>query len=123
MKKILIIEDNKDLAEALEDLLKLENYKTLKASNMEEGINLALRELPDLIICNISLPRDHEGIAIAQALADNPSTSSIPIIFSSGRAMRIDIEQGRKLGKEYLVKPYSFQELREAIRRNLDEPI
>jgi two-component system, cell cycle response regulator DivK len=116
MKKILIVEDNKDSREILGLFVTNIGYQVIKASNSQEAITQAEAECPDLILMDLDLP-DADGIKTTAILKKNPKTSHIPVVavtawmsaLSEERASKVDIET-------YLIKPVSPQTLKETIQ-------
>lgn len=107
--RILYIEDNSANLCLVETALShREHVELLKAGTAEEGIRVAERELPDLILLDINLP-GIDGYEALYRLANNKATSEIPVIAVSANALGHDVERARKAGaRDYLVKPYSI---------------
>ena len=119
MKKILLIEDNTDVRESIAEILTLANYHVFIAKNGKEGIEIAQKEIPDLIICDIMMPI-LDGYGVIQLLSKNEATAGIPFIFLSAKAERSDIRKGMDLGADdYLTKPFSSAELLSAMESRL----
>lgn len=119
-KKILVIEDEELLRTSIVELLELEDYEALGACNGEEGIVIAKRDLPDLIISDIMMPIKN-GYEVVQELRNDFTTSKIPIIFLSAKADKQDSRFGMSLGVEdYITKPFSKQELFNTIKTRLE---
>jgi CRP-like cAMP-binding protein/CheY-like chemotaxis protein len=118
---ILIIEDNIDLRESTAEILGLDGYKVLKASNGKEGVDLTIQHRPDLILCDIMMP-ELDGYGVLYLLNKNPETSSIPFIFLTAKAERLDFRKGMEMGADdYLAKPFDDMELLQAIQCRLDK--
>lgn len=83
MKKVLIIEDDKDLTETLKDILATEHFEVVWAPTGQKGIERAALDHPDLIILDLSL-RDMNGVNVCKALKADQSTSRIPILVYTG---------------------------------------
>jgi len=116
---ILIIEDEGDVREILSDLLSVENFNVLEAENGSIGCQLARDFQPDLILCDIMMP-ELDGYGVFATLRDNPETATIPFIFLSAKADRIDFRIGMDLGADdYLTKPFTRDELLAAISTRL----
>ena len=119
MTKILIIEDEPFIRENLEDILALEGFETLAATDGLTGIQLAQQALPDLIICDIMMPYG-DGYDVLNALREAPQTEAVPFIFLTAKADRASLRQGMTLGADdYLTKPFTPQEVLEAVRARL----
>jgi two-component system phosphate regulon response regulator PhoB len=111
MQTILIIEDEKDLAELLSFNIEKEGFRPLTALDGAEGYALACRELPDLILLDLMLP-GMMGTDICRELRKRPETRRVPIIMLTARGEEIDRVVGFELGADdYLVKPFSPREL------------
>jgi CRP-like cAMP-binding protein/ActR/RegA family two-component response regulator len=115
MKKILLIEDNKDVRENTAEILHLAKYTVITAKNGKEGVELSQKEKPDLIICDIMMPV-LDGHGVLHLLSKNEETSSIPFIFLTAKAERSDFRKGMEMGADdYLTKPFDDVELLNAI--------
>ena len=121
MQKILIIEDQPDVRENIEAILELEDYETLIAENGEMGIEMAKNHQPDLILCDVMMPK-LDGFGVVQALRKNPITSTIPLIFLTAKVDRLSLRQGMDLGADdYLTKPFTLDELINAVKARLSK--
>lgn len=121
MKKILLIEDNVDIRENTSEILSLAQYQVLTAENGKEGVQIALKEHPDLIICDIMMPI-LDGYGVLHLLSKNESTASIPFIFLTAKADRGDVRKGMSMGADdYMTKPFTDQELLSAIEIRLNK--
>ena len=113
--KILIIEDNRDVRENLGEILTLSGYETKTAANGKEGVQAALADIPDLILCDIMMP-ELDGYGVLRILSKNEMTSHIPFIFLSAKTELIDIRRGMTLGADdYITKPFDDVELLDTI--------
>src|SRR3989304_3863754 len=114
-KKILLIEDNKDMRENTAEILELSKYKVSTAKNGKEGVEIAQKEKPDLIICDIMMPV-LDGYGVLHLLAKDDETASIPFIFLTAKAERNDFRKGMEMGADdYVTKPFDDIELLNAI--------
>jgi CRP/FNR family transcriptional regulator, cyclic AMP receptor protein len=119
MKKILLIEDNENIRENTAEILELANYKVFKAENGKIGVEIALQEKPDLIVCDIMMPI-LDGYGVLHLLHKNPDVQHTPFIFLSAKAEREDVRRGMELGADdYLSKPFEGTELLNAIETRL----
>lgn len=119
MTHILLIEDNKDIRETTADLLELENYQISTANDGEMGVRKALTIVPDLIICDIMMPK-LDGFGVFEALQNNEETAIIPFIFLTAKSEKSDFRKGMSLGADdYITKPFEPEELFEAIESRL----
>ena len=111
MSKILVIEDNKSIKQTILDLLDSKGFEIYSACNGNEGIELAKKVIPDLIICDIIMPLKN-GFDVIKELSGDLSTSLIPFIFLSAKAEKDDIREGIELGAaDYITKPFRLGEL------------
>ena len=119
MKKILLIEDNLHIRENTTELLELANFKVYTAANGKEGIEAALENKPDLIICDIMMPV-LDGYGVLHLLRKNPSMQNTPFIFLSAKTERSDLRKGMDMGADdYLPKPFEGTELLNAVESRL----
>lgn len=115
MKKILIIEDDTAIHQAIVDILENADFKAFSAFNGKAGIQLAKEVIPDLIICDIMMP-GVDGYNVLKELSEESSTATIPFIFLSAMAEKQNIRQGMELGADdYLTKPFKIDELLNAV--------
>ncbi|MES2107730.1 MAG: response regulator [Bacteroidota bacterium] len=118
-KKVLIIEDNNDIRDNILEILELANYEVQGAKNGKEGIDLATKNVPDIILCDIMMP-ELDGYGVLYMLNKNPETSNIPFIFLTAKAERVDLRKGMEMGADdYLTKPFDDMELLNAIESRL----
>jgi len=121
MKKILLIEDNTDIRENTAELLELASYKVIEAENGRVGVEKALENKPDLIICDIMMP-ELDGYGVLHAVQQNESVRNTPFIFLSAKAERTDMRKGMQLGADdYLTKPFDATDLLNAVASRLQK--
>lgn len=119
MKKVLLIEDDTTVRENTAELLELSDYEVVTAANGKIGIELAKKELPDIIVCDIMMP-ELDGYGVLQNLSSNENTRQIPFIFLSAKTEHKDIRKGMDLGADdYLTKPFEEEELISAIESRM----
>ena len=115
MEKVLIIEDNTDIRENACEMLDLKGYKAISAVNGKEGIDLARKTKPDIILCDIMMP-EANGYEVFNALKNDPLTAHIPFIFLTASVEKKEIEAGFGMGaKGYIRKPFEAEEFFETI--------
>lgn len=115
MKKILLIEDNAEVRENTTEILSLANYDVVVAENGRIGVDMAQRQKPDLIICDIMMP-ELDGYGVLHILSKNEQTAGIPFIFLTAKTEKTDIRKGMNLGADdYLTKPFDDTDLLNAI--------
>jgi CRP-like cAMP-binding protein len=121
MEKILIIEDNEALRENTAEILALANYEIMTAANGKIGVEKALANPPDLIVCDIMMPV-LDGYGVFQIISKHPNLQHIPFIFLSAKSERADLRKGMEMGADdYITKPFSESELINAIRARLEK--
>jgi DNA-binding NarL/FixJ family response regulator len=119
MKKILVIEDEPEMRRNLTTLLRYHEYQSVAAANGREGIELARREAPDLILCDVMMP-DLDGHGVLQALQADLALARTPFIFLTAKGEKEDLRNGMNLGADdYLTKPVSNADLIRAIETRL----
>ncbi|QLE55631.1 EAL domain-containing response regulator [Nostoc sp. TCL26-01] len=120
MIKILVIEDEESVRENILDLLAAEDFSTIAAANGKIGINLALAEFPDLVLCDMMMP-EVDGYGVLTALRQEPLTATIPFIFLTAKSAKADFRQGMDMGADdYLTKPFTRAELLSAVMNRLE---
>lgn len=121
MKKILVIEDDRILRENTTEFLRGENFEVFVAKDGLEGVQQTLQNLPDLILCDISMP-NMNGYDFYKTIKQIKSTSTIPLVFFSAKTENQDIRAGMQLGADdYIIKPFDFFELLKVIKTRLDK--
>jgi two-component system phosphate regulon response regulator PhoB len=116
---ILIVDDEPDIVEVVQFNLQQEGYRVLVGRTGEEGMELARREKPSLIILDLMLP-DLPGVEICRGLRSSPETAQIPVIMLTARSTEIDRVLGFESGAEdYVTKPFSVRELALRVRARL----
>ncbi len=119
MKTVLLIEDNSEIRENMGEILELAGYHVLLAPNGKEGVNFAITEKPDVIVCDIMMP-ELDGYGVIHLLQKNPDTQQIPFIFLTAKAERSEMRKGMELGADdYITKPFTGTELLQAIEGRL----
>lgn len=115
MKKILVIEDSDEIRDNTAEILELANYRVFTAANGKEGIEIARKEKPDLIICDIMMPV-LDGYGVLHLLHQNPELRNTPFIFLTAKSERNEMRKGMELGADdYITKPFDETELLHAI--------
>jgi len=111
MQRILIVEDEQDIADLIGFNLQRAGYEVLKAFDGVEGTAMAKRERPDLIVLDLMLP-GRDGFAVFRELRRDTRTANTPVIMLTARAQTQDRIQGLEAGADdYLTKPFSPKEL------------
>ncbi len=118
-ERILIVDDEPDIANLLRVYFKSRKYEVLVASRGSEALEICRRQMPQLIILDINLPQ-MDGFDVCRALRENLRTSHIPIIFLTQRDQRSDKIAGLELGADdYITKPFDIQELHLRVQNSL----
>ena len=118
-KKILIIDDEKDVVDILKVILEHEGYETIAANDGKEGIARAKEEMPDLVITDVNMPK-MDGFKVAAEIRKMPETFPIPLIMLTSRNSEEDHFRGLSLNVfAYLDKPCDLNELRDVVKRAL----
>jgi DNA-binding response OmpR family regulator len=116
MTKILIAEDERDIRDLITFTLRFANYDVIAASNGEEAVTLAKKEVPDLILMDVRMPR-MTGYEACAAIKAEQNLKDIPIIFLSAKGQDSEIQAGLQAGAtEYLLKPFAPDQLTERIQ-------
>jgi two-component system response regulator VicR len=121
-KRILIIDDEKPIVDILKFNLKKDGYSTMEAYDGQEGLDMALRHSPDLILLDVMLPK-MDGFSVCKKIREKSST---PILMLTAKEEEVDKVLGLELGADdYITKPFSVRELmarvKANIRRNMPE--
>ncbi len=121
--KILIVEDDLDVAEMLNAYFGVQGYDVVTVNWGEDGVKSCIAERPDLVILDIRLP-DIDGYEVARRLRDDRRTKEVPIIFLTEKRERADRLHGLELGADdYITKPFDIQELRLRVRNSLERMV
>ena len=116
---ILVIDDNKDIRENTAEILDLAGYKTFMAENGKKGVEIALKENPSLIVCDIMMP-ELDGYGVLHLIRKNEGTEQIPFIFLTAKTERNDFRKGMEMGADdYITKPFEDIELLNAVEIRL----
>jgi CRP-like cAMP-binding protein/DNA-binding NarL/FixJ family response regulator len=120
MKTILLIEDNDAIRENTAEILELTGYTVHTAENGKVGVEKALENKPDLVICDIMMPV-LDGYGVLHIFNKNPQLTGVPFIFLTAKTERTDFRKGMELGADdYLTKPFEESELLTAIESRLN---
>lgn len=120
MQTILIIEDDESIRESVEEILTEEGFKVLSARDGSSGVDIAKEQIPDLILCDIMMPR-LDGYGTLEKLRQDERTALIPFVFLTAKAERHDLRHGMNLGADdYLFKPFTINDLLQTIESRLN---
>lgn len=119
-RKILIVDDEKNIADIIAFNLKKEGYQVIKAADGEEGVKMAMEENPDLILLDIMMPK-MDGYEACKKIREKKNT---PIIMLTARAEELDKVLGLELGADdYVTKPFGVRELMARVKANLRKTV
>ena len=106
MKSVLVIDDNTDIRENISEILEMAGYRTFSAENGKKGVEMALKEKPDLIVCDIMMP-ELDGYGVLHLLRKNADMQTVPFIFLTAKTERTDLRKGMEMGADdYITKPF-----------------
>jgi EAL domain-containing protein (putative c-di-GMP-specific phosphodiesterase class I)/CheY-like chemotaxis protein len=118
---ILVIEDETPIRRLIKEILCLENYQVIEAENGKKGLESAISETPDLILCDVMMS-DLDGYEVLRRLQQNQATQRIPFIFLTAKATKLDTRKGMNLGADdYITKPFEEEDLLQAIKIRLQK--
>ena len=121
MTTVLIIEDNREILENTVEILELEGYKTLTASDGGIGIEQVRKHRPDIVLCDIMMP-EVDGYQVLKAITEDPELAHIPFIFLTASVERKEVQAGFDMGaKGYIRKPFDSEELFKTIETCISE--
>jgi CRP-like cAMP-binding protein/ActR/RegA family two-component response regulator len=119
MRKLLVIDDHDDIRENIAEILSLSGYEVFTAPNGKRGVETALKEKPELVICDIMMP-ELDGYGVLHLLRKNDATRDTPFIFLTAKTERSDFRKGMEMGADdYITKPFDDIELLNAIEIRL----
>jgi DNA-binding response OmpR family regulator len=119
MATILVVEDNRTILENTTELLEMEGYSVITATNGKEGYSKVLKFLPDLIVSDIWMP-EMDGFELLKTLGTHADLKNIPLIFFSARSEKKDIKKGIDMGAyDFIVKPSDLSDLLVSIKNCL----
>jgi CheY-like chemotaxis protein len=120
MKKILIVDDQVEIRRLMEITLRAGDYEILQAQNAQEAIEIAKNNKPDLIIMDIMMPGNMDGLDATRILKSDPETKDSIIIMLTAKGQESEREKGLEAGAYgYFVKPFSPLELIKKIEEAL----
>lgn len=113
--RVLIVEDNPLNLELAQDLLEVKGFEVLAATSAEDGLNIARKEGPDLVLMDIGLP-GMDGLEAIKRLKADPATRELPIVCLTAHAMEGDRDMALRVGAEgYITKPINTREFADTI--------
>jgi CheY-like chemotaxis protein len=122
MKKILIVDDQIEVRELVELTLRGEGYQTFLAKSGEEAISIAKAEKPDLIVMDVMMPGEIDGLEAMRIIKNDQKLRNCKIIMLTAKGQTFDVEAGIKAGaNSYFIKPFSPLELMKKIEEAVGE--
>ncbi len=107
-KKILIVDDQREVRELVEVTLRADDYQILQACSGKEAIEVVRTEKPDLVIMDITMPGEIDGLEATRLLKKDPKTKDLKIIILTAKGQSTDFDEGFKVGADgYFTKPFS----------------
>ena len=120
MSTILIVEDNEKNMKLARDILQAKGYTTLEAVNGEDGVSMALAQIPDMVLMDIQLP-DINGIEAFARIRANGATAKVPVVAFTASVMSIDRNRIIEAGFDgFIGKPINLKEFLETVRKTLE---
>jgi CheY-like chemotaxis protein len=111
MKRILIAEDERDIRDLIAFTLRFAGYEVLTANNGEEAVQMTEKEMPDLVLTDVRMPK-MTGYEACKQIKANPKTQHIPVVFLSAKGQEAEVQSGMAAGAdEYLLKPFAPDQL------------
>jgi DNA-binding response OmpR family regulator len=119
MNKVLVIEDNFEMRDNIAEILQLSDYDVLTAANGKDGVALAIKHTPDVILCDIMMD-ELDGFGVLYSLSKHSETNTIPFIFITAKTQKQDLRKGMEMGADdYLMKPFDAIELLNSVETRL----
>jgi signal transduction histidine kinase len=121
MKRVLVIDDTPEILDVISECLTYQGLETVVARDGATGIRLAQETPPNLIICDVNMP-GLDGYSVLLALRKIPQTATVPFIFLTGVADKVNVRRGMELGADdYITKPFTQKELKAAVAARLEK--
>ena len=108
MKKILIVDDQMEVRELVEVTLRVGDYQVIQATSGMAAVATAAQEIPDLIIMDVMMPGEIDGLEATRRIKANPATRGCTVIMLTAKGQQADIDRGMQAGaQDYFAKPFS----------------
>ncbi len=109
--RVLVVDDDPVILDLLRINFEIEGFDVLSATDGEEGLAKARAEAPDVVLCDIMMPR-LDGIELVTTLRDDPRTAHLPVVLLSAKAQKVEVDRGLAAGADdYVTKPFDPLEL------------
>ena len=120
MKRILIAEDERDIRDLIAFTLRFAGYEVLTANNGEEAVQMTQKEMPDLVLTDVRMPK-MTGYEACRLIKADATTQHIPVVFLSAKGQEAEVQNGLAAGAdEYLLKPFAPDQLTRKVAEILD---
>lgn len=117
MNKVLIVEDHADIRRLIRMTLEFEDCEIFEANNGESGLVAAARVRPDVVLLDVMMPGQFDGLEVCRMLKITPGLADVKVVILSARGTAADLEKGKEAGADaYLVKPFSPLELTHVVQ-------
>ncbi len=111
MRTILVVDDEKTLRVNLCEMLAFEGFNVIEAENGVVAVSLARMCLPDIIICDVTMP-EMDGFEVLTRLKEHPETAALPVLLLTARAEKSAVQHGLEIGAiDYILKPFTFNDV------------
>ena len=118
MQRVLIVEDQPDIRKLIRMTLEFEAYEIAEAADGTQGLRMVEEFKPDLMLLDVMMPGEFDGLQVCQRIKANPSLAHIKVVLLTARGQARDLDDGQNVGAdEYLVKPFSPLQLIDTIER------
>ena len=122
MKRVLIVEDQTDIRKLIRMTLEFEPYEIFEAADGAEGLRKAVEVVPDLMLLDVMMPGDLDGLQVCSQVRANPALQGTRVVLLTARGQVKDRDAGQHAGADdYLIKPFSPLQLIETIERLMPE--
>lgn len=120
MKRILIVDDQKMIRKLVNMSLSEQGFEIIEAENGEQAVQLINKESPDLVILDIMMPGEVDGLGVCHIIKNTDELKHIVVLFLTAKGQKIDLEEGKEAGADdYLLKPFSPQNLLTKVKQHL----
>jgi CheY-like chemotaxis protein len=122
MAKILVAEDERDIRDLIAFTLQFAGHQVLTANNGEEAVQMTQKEIPDLVLTDVRMPK-MTGYEACKIIKADPTTQHIPVVFLSAKGQEAEVQTGLDSGAdEYLLKPFAPDQLTRKVAEILGRP-
>ncbi|MFO0388001.1 MAG: response regulator transcription factor [bacterium] len=123
MNRLLIVEDQPDIRKLISMTLEFSDFEVHEAEDGSSGLQLVERIRPVIVLLDVMMPGELDGIQVCERIKKNPHTAHIKVVLLTARGQKTDLEVGKKAGCDaYLVKPFSPLQLIDTIEQLLPNP-